>query len=230
MIKSFIKSNSSTLLSVGAGVGVITTAYLSARAGYQTAEVLSSTDPYENLQEKGKRVWKLYIPPAASAAVTIVCVAGGKRVDAKKTIAAQTAMAVAQQGYSEYRQKVIEEFGDKKDQVIRSAIAEEKVNANPPPALIAGSGTVLCCELFTGRYFNSDHDALTKAVNELNSKLLKSDYVTMDEFYYIIGLETTTVSGQCGWESGRLMELEFSSVLRDGKPCLAFDYNYVKSF
>jgi hypothetical protein len=230
-IRHGVKENSSVILSVGAGVGVLTTAYLSAKAGYQTAQALESSDPYEDVKEKAKRVWRLYIPAGTAAAVTIVCVAGVKRVDAKKTLAAQTALAVSQRAYEGYRAQVIEELGEKRDQKFLAKVAEKRVEDKPPATVVVGSGSVLCCEMFTGRYFNSDMESLNKAVNEVNAKLLKHDYSTMDDLYYILGLEYTSTSGQCGWEAGRLLELEFSSVISpDGRPCLAFDYNYVKSF
>lgn len=107
-------------------------------------------------------------------------------------------------------------------------MAESRVTNTPPGTIIAGSGTVLCCELYTGRYFQSDMQALAKAVNEINAKLNRHDYATLDDFYYEVGLEFTKVSGHTGWDSSRLLELEFSSILHDGKPVLAFDYNYVK--
>jgi len=228
-MKKLIKENSSVILSVAAGVGTLTTAYLAARAGYQTAQVLSSQDPHEDVKEKARRVWKLYIPAGLSATATIVCVAGVKHVDARKTLAAQTALAVSQRAYEGYRAQVIEDLGERKDREFLGKVAEKRVANNPPPAIIAGSGTVLCCELFTGRYFNSDMESLNKALNELNARLVRHDYATLDDFYYLIHLATTSYSGQAGWTSSRLVELEFSSVLHDGRPCLAFDYNYVKS-
>jgi len=230
MIKGFVKDNSSILLSIGASVGVLSTAYLASQAGYRAAHRLESEDPAMELKERALLVWKLYIPSAASAATTIIFIAGIKHVDARKTLAAQTALAVSQRAYENYRAEVVEEFGERKDKTLLAKIAEKRVKDNPPTAIIAGSGTVLCCELFTGRYFNSDMASLNRAMNEINARMLKHDYATLDDFYYIIGLENTMSSGQSGWESLKLMELEFSTVLHDEKPCLAFNYNYVKGF
>jgi hypothetical protein len=232
MIKRFIKDNSSVILSVGACVGVISTAYLAGQAGYRTAHKLENEDPTMELKEKARIVWRLYIPTGATAAATIIFVAGIKHVDGRKTLAAQTALAVSQRAYESYRAEVIDELGERKDQTLLARVAEKKVKDNPPSTIVAvsGSGRVLCCELFTSRYFLSDMDALNKAVNEINAKMLRHDYATLDDFYYEINLENTMVSGQSGWSSDKLMALEFSTVLRDGVPCLAFSYNYIKSF
>lgn len=237
-IRKGVKENSSLILTVGAGIGVITTAYLTGKASFQAANILDRNhqqylgddDRSEpDLKEKIHLVWKLYIPAGIAGATTIVCVAGVKHIDGRKLLAGQTALAVSQRAYEGYRAQVVEELGEKKDQLFAAKVAEKRMNESPPLAVIPGSGTIMCCELFTGRYFNSDMDTLNKAVNEINAKLNKHDYATLDDLYYLIGLQTTTMSGEAGWESGRLLELEYSSVLLAGKPCLAFSYNYVKS-
>ena len=225
------------ILTVGAAIGTVSTAYLAGRASFKAADVIRAHEEVnppshirkERLIDRTKLVWKLYIPTALSAATTITCVVGANRVEVKKTIAAQTAFAVSQRAYTEYRNKVIEEFGERKDQSIRDKVAAEEIKNNPPRdgIILGGSGSVLCCELFTGRYFNCDMETLKRSVNEINAKVLAHDYATFDDFYYLIGLDGTTGSGNLGWKSNRLLELEFSTVLTEkGIPCLAFDYNY----
>lgn len=239
-VRTGVKENLPLILSIGAGLGTISTAYLAGRASFEACDVIrdhefgrdhDAADPKQRLMERTKLVWKLYIPTAISAVTTIACVAGSNRVSTNKTIAAQTAFAVSQRVYSEYRDKVIEEYGERKDQSIRDQIAEDRVKATAPDSglVIAGSGAVLCCELFTGRYFNSDMETLRRAQNDLNKRLLTHDYATFDDFYYDVGLPRTSSSGQIGWKSSKLMEMVFSTVLtEDGRPCLAFEYNYTE--
>jgi hypothetical protein len=178
-----------------------------------------------------KLVWKLYIPAGISATSTITCLVGANRVSFKKTMAAQAAFAVSERVFSEYRDKVIEEYGDRKDQSIRDKIADEQVKktAPSPDIIISGPGNVLCCELYTGRYFTSDMETLRRAVNDLNSRLLKHDYATFDDFYHLIGLNQTSSSGHMGWKTPKMLELSFTTVLtEDNRPCLAFEYNYME--
>lgn len=237
-VRTNTKEHSPVILSIAAGMGVLSTAYLAGRASFLACDVIrehefgrdhDAADPKQRLIERTKLVWKLYIPAAISATTTIACIVGANRIEAKKTIAAQTAFAVSQRVYSEYRDKIIEEYGERKDQSIRDKIAEERVKESPPKdgIILAGSGSVLCHELFTGRYFMSDMETLKRSVNELNAKLLAHDYATFDDFYHMIGLDRTSSSGSLGWKSNRLLELQFSTVLAEnGVPCLAFDYNY----
>lgn len=239
LLRRNTKEHSSQLLSIAAAVGTLSTSYLVGKASFQACDVIrereghfgTPDDRKERIIERTKLVWKLYIPPAISAVSTIGFIIGANRVELKKTIAAQTAFAVSERVYSEYRDKVIEEYGEHKDQSIRDSIAAERVKSTSPgqDLLMIGPGNVLCCEMYTGRYFSSDMETLRKAQNELNSKLLHHDYATFDDFYEMIGLARTSSSGQLGWKSTKLMGLEFSTVLTDdGRPCLTFEYNYVE--
>lgn len=231
------KKNMPTILSAAAGVGTLGTAYLAAKAGYQTAKQNelwpsdSEHDRKELIKIRIKRNWKLYIPTGFSAVGTVGLIVGANRVGTKKTLAAQTAFAVSQQAYSQYRDKVIEEYGEHKDQSIRDKIADERVKQTAPDTgtVIIGSGTVLCCDLHSGRYFNSDMETLRKAQNDINKSLLAHDYATLDDFYYLIGLNPTSYSSQLGWSSDKLLELEFSTALTDdGRPCITFHYDHIE--
>lgn len=237
LIRRNTKEHSPVILSTFAALGTITTAYLASRASFQAARLIDEDessggthgDARERLMERTKLVWKLYIPAAISGTTTVVCIAGANRVGANKIIAAQSALGVTQQLYSDYRDKVIQEFGSRKDETIQAAVAEDRVKNNPPKdVLIAGPGNVLCCELYTGRYFSSDMESLRRAQNDINVKVLAHDYASLFDFYYEVGLGATTESSNLGWKSNKLMELKISAVLSDdGRPCLAFEYNYV---
>lgn len=228
-IKQFFKSNQSGLLVAGASVGVIATAYLAAQGGYRSVRVLEQVEhPDMSWREKVHHVWRFYIPAAGAGAATIVCVAGLKHVDGRRILAAQGALEVSRRAFEGYRAQVVDELGGKKDQLFAARAAEQAIQTQPP-LIVAGEGQVLCCELYTGRYFISDMQSLTRAVNEINQKTLKHDYATLDDLYYILGLQQTTESGNIGWTPTQLLELEFSSVIYNDKPVLAFGYNYVKT-
>lgn len=239
VLQSLLKRNSPVILSSTAITGVITTAYLTGRAAWNSQYKLYAYDPVggyltkrEKLQRDFKLLWKDYIPAAASGAVTIGCIIGVTRVTNKRAAVAQAAFIMSERAYSEYRDKVIEEYGERKDQGIRDSIAEDKIRKNPPPTtgvLIMGSGNILCCELHTGRYFASDMESLRKAQNDLNARLIGQDACNLDDFYYLVGLSPTAHSGDLGWNSDKMLELEFTSVLtEDGRPCLAVGYNYTR--
>lgn len=232
-----VTKNSPTILT-GLGVGgVITTAYLTGRAAFTSAEVIESDiyqngyidDPKKRAKRYTELTWRLYIPAGISGSIAIGCIIAGARVSSKRTAAAYSLLSVSQQAFDEYRDKVVEKFGEKKEQAIRAEIAQDRVNNNPPGQVIIGSGSVMCCELFTGRYFMCDIETLKKAEIFINRKILSETEATLDDFYYEVKLEPTTDSSRCGWDLGRTLELYFSAVLHNEKPCIAFEYSHVKS-
>lgn len=233
-----IKANTPEILTALGVTGVITTAYLTNKAAVAAHEVIIEheklnpppADPKERLKERTKLVWKLYIPATTSGVITIGCIIGATRSGGRKTAAAVTAYSVTERAFHEYRERVADEIGKGKEQKIRDEIAQDAVNANPitREVVVAGTGHVLCYEMHTGRYLQSTMETLKKAENKVNSIAIRERYVTLDEFYDLVGLDHTSVSDKIGWTSDKIMELEFSTILsRNGEPCIAFDYNYI---
>jgi len=235
----FLKANSPVIASVAAGVGTVATAYFTAKATFRASDIIRDNEAEnvpsevhrERAWQRAKLVWKLYIPPAISGVSTLLFIGAANRFAARKTLAATSLLAVTQQSYATYRDKVVEEYGKRKDQSIRDKVVAEQIEKQPAPtqlALGAAPGKVLCCELHTMRYFLSDMESLRKAENRVNAHMLGHDYATLSEFYYEVGLQQTSVSSNLGWTSDHLLELVFSTTMHEGQiPCIAFDYNYI---
>ena len=85
----------------------------------------------------------------------------------------------------------------------------------------------MCYDSVSGRYFKSDMETIKKAENELDARLRNEMYVSLNEFYYEIGLEPLRVIGEdLGWNiDNGYLDLNFSSqIASDGTPCLVLDY------
>lgn len=90
------------------------------------------------------------------------------------------------------------------------------------------SSTFKGFDIVSGRYFKSDIDKLKKAENELNRQMRNEMYISLNEFYYAIGLESIKLGDSLGWNiDDGYINLRFSSQLAtDGTPCLVIDYEY----
>lgn len=234
VVEKILRDNSSSILT-GLGVsGTIVTSYLTGRASFRAANILAHEKKTASMKEDAKLVWKEYIPAAISGTVTIGCILGAATLGGRKTAASMAAYSISEKAFSEYKEKVSEQLGIRKEQAIRDEIAQDKVNRNPPPSrevVLAGPGNVLCCEIYTGRYFNGDMESLRKAQNDINARLFRDDHASASDLYILLGLPYTSHSSYIGWTSDRLLELQFSTVLADdGRPCLAFEYNYINPF
>lgn len=228
-----LSRNSTSILTAVGATGVVTTAYFAAKASFEASEMLEGTQPDLTLIEKAEIVWPCYIPATITGVVTISSILLSHKVETSRTAAAVSAYSLTERAFSGYKEKVVEEIGKHREQTLRDEIAQDSVTKNPPDSpgltVLSGNGDVLCCELYTGRYFMSSMESLKKAQNDVNFDIINQLYVTLDSFYDCIGIPHTAHSSELGWDSSEKMELVFCTTLtEDGKPCLAFNYNYVK--
>lgn len=242
ILKTVRANTPEILTALGVG-GVISTAVLTAKATLKAEKLIDADarfdkdclnyfpDRKERRKEKVKKVWKLYIPPVASGAVTIAAIIASQKAGGRRTAAAVTAYSLTEKAFSEYKDAAVEKMGASQERRMRDDMAQEQVKAHPPSTevVIIGDGEVLCCELRTNRYFRTTHEALQRAVNDINFQINHENYVSLSEFYCMIGLPTTDESVHNGWTFEQLLELDYSTALTDdNKPCLTFRYNYIK--
>lgn len=233
--EKLLHDNSPAILTAIGVSGTLSTAYLVGKAsydvGYADAMDVEYRDP-PPIKDRIKRHWKLYIPSAVSASIAVGCIIAANRVGSKRAAAAYSVLTVTEKAFAEYKEKVVETIGERKERAVTDSIVQDRVNSNPVAGrevIVAGSGNVLCCELYTGRYFYSDMESLRKAENQLNARLNREMYANLSDFYSLVGLPYTTNSDDFGWNSDKLLELRITTVLSDdGRPCIAFDYNYIK--
>ena len=102
------------------------------------------------------------------------------------------------------------------------------MNANPVREIILTEkgGNTICYDVLSGRYFKSDRDKIMQAMNKLNRQMRDENYVTLNEFYYELGLDGTKMGDMLGWNIDKgYIDLNFSSHLdANGTPCLVIDY------
>ena len=223
---------------VGLGVsGMIATAVLAATATPKALKLIANRAEEEDCAvedlttgEKVKACWKCYIPAAVTGITSAACIIGAHSVDARRNAALAAAYALSDSTLREYKAKVVEVVGEKKEQTIREKVAEEKLKKNPinsSEVIVTGTGTTRCYDDFAGRYFESDIDKIKNAAINLNYQLLNSMYVSLNDFYDELGLEHTKLGDLVGWRVDRgKVDISFSAHLAsDGKPCLVLEYN-----
>jgi hypothetical protein len=129
----------------------------------------------------------------------------------------------------DYKKKVAEVVGEKKEREVRDAIAKDKIERDPVESkeiILTEKGETRCYDSLSGRYFKSDIDILNKAVNELNRRMIDQSYMSLNDYYYEIGLPDIKIGDMLGWRVDQgLIGLDFSAQLsNDGVPCLVVDF------
>lgn len=186
-------------------------------------------------KETVKAAWKCYIPAAATCVVSSACLIGASSVNLRRNTALAAAYTLSDTALREYREKVVETLGEKKEQAVREKIAEDHIKNDPVSAkeiIITGKGNTRCYDMHSGRYFTSDIDLIKRAVNELNRQLVLDMYVSLNDFYDLLGLSHSDLGYDLGWNIDcGLVEVEFSSHLSEDKvPCLAMKYSVAPKY
>lgn len=247
-----IKENSPALLSGIAAAGVIATVALAVRAtpkaeramktalnekinaNPETEEstILQNGDGYRYADltwlERIQVTWRIYLPAGISGVATIACIAGANAIGARQTAAVAGAYTLVDAAFRDYKEKVLEQIGATKEQKVRDAIAQDRLEKNPvanTQVIVTGGGDERCYDLFTDRYFKSDIELVRRAENEINARILREMGVPLNEFYELLGVGSCAVGDILGFDLDHLVELVFGTHLSsDGKPCFAIDF------
>lgn len=178
-----------------------------------------------------KATWKCYIPAAITSATSTMCLIGSNSVQARRTAAIATAYKLSETALAEYKEKVVETIGEKKEKLLREEIASEKAthqNSSESRVYITGGGSTLCMDPISMRLFESDINAIKRAQNEINEKMLVSPfgYASLNEFYEELGLEPTSQGDDMGWNvsTGKVKIDIGAGLTKDDRPCIVLDY------
>ena len=242
----FISKRSPEILT-GIGIaGMITTTVLAVRATPKALKLIEEQKKQEQTEkltpiETVKVAWKPYIPAVVTCISSVACLVGSSSVSARRNAALYSAYKLSETALMEYKDKVIETIGEKKEQVIKDKILDEKLKNNPASnsnVIITNKGTSQCFDPLSGRYFESDIELIKKAINKLNEMLLHDmfGYVSLNDFYDELGLDHIDLGDDLGWNIQKgLIDIDLRAKIADnGKPCIVLDlsvaprYDYIQ--
>lgn len=231
--------NYSPEILTGIGIaGMITTTVLAVKA---TPKALERIELAKQEQEKTKLkpietikvTWKCYIPATVTGVASVACLIGASSVSARRNAALATAYKLSEAALTEYRDKVVETIGEKKEQLIKDEIDKDRLEKNPVSrneVIVTESGNTLCYDHWSKRYFYSDINSIRKAQNDLNEQMLHdiSGSVSLNDFYYELGLSSLEPIGDdMGWNTDKgLISIRLGSCISDdGRPCIVVDHD-----
>ena len=228
----------------GVGItGMLTTTVLAVRATPEAMRRIEQRKKEERhkkltLVQTVQTTWRCYLVPTITGAASIFCLIDSCAVSKRRNAALVTAVGLAESSLREYRAKVIETLGEKKETAMLDSLDRDRVQRNPPPPAKAEAPAaagmvqpVLCYDALFGRYFYSDMETLKRVENKLNWQMnnMSEPYISLNEFYAEIAspdLGPVDVGNDLGWRNDRgLIELRFSSQLvNGGRPCLVMSH------
>ena len=247
----FTSRNAGTILTVTSIVGVCVTAFKTGEASIKASKVIeemnyTAKEP-PTTKEKVKAVAPLYIGPAIYCGITISSIIFTRKVYIRRQAALAAAYSLADARYKEYREKVTEALGERKEEKLHSEIAEKKIRANPPDQnglniIHTGEGDVLFCDSLTMRYFYSSYEAVERARLEISADVQDDNYVSLNQLYSALGIPQTTLGDLLGWNIWQLDRAETKKTIPlytgrtiqtptpEQMPCTMIDYEVEPMF
>lgn len=183
-----------------------------------------------------KTVWPCYIPTIVLGGMSVACLIGASSINFRRNAALTTAYAISETALKDYREKVIETIGEKKETTVQEALTKDKIDKNPVDEneiVLTNQGESLCYDPFSGRYFRSNIDKIKRALNELNNMILKNEHASLNDFYCEIGLGETKNGDEIGWsiQKSGMTDIRFDTHLAsNGEPCIVIDFSVTPDY
>lgn len=237
-IKRATKRNAPTILTILGIGGFVTSTVMAVKATPKAMEKLEEvektipegTPKAKEICIKVKAVAPFYGPSALMAITSGFMVGKANSINGDRLAGAITACEVKDQFIKEYRDKVIETVGEKKEQSIRDDIAKDHVqksNYDDNSVIQAATGTQLFMDSITGIYFRSTRDDIWKALLRFQKSLILEDFMTLNEWYWELAIPNNNnkVGDKIGFNSTTGIELYFSvQEAPNGEPVTVLEY------
>lgn len=239
-IVSEVKKNSPEILTGVAVAGIITTTILAVKATPKALKLIEKKKEEKGVDKLNyvdlvKETWKYYIPAAIVGLATVGCVVGANSINSRRNMVLAAAYTLTDKTLKEYKSHVKEAIGEKKERQIVSDIAKEAIEKDPvskKEIFITSKGDNLCYDTVSGRYFKSNIEEIKRKINELNKRLIDEMYISLNDWYYELGLEPISIGDCLGWNIDKgTIEIDFDShIAENGEPCLTLGYSIEPRF
>jgi hypothetical protein len=238
ILKEKISDNSPELL-IGMGLaGMLSSTIMACKATPKVYEMIldertirhRNKEPEMTKRDVVKIAWKPYIPAAIGFGVSAACILGANSINSKRNATLLTAYKIGERALIEYKDKVVEVIGEERELEIRDAVSRDRIKKDPINSngvIITGKGDSLCYDMIFGRYFRCDIDTINRAINDLNFTMINDMYVSVNDFYELIGLDCIPAGFEMGWNIGDgKIDVHYSTqITDDNQLCLVINFN-----
>lgn len=193
---------------------------------------LSSPEAYfQKLTKKEivQATWLCYLPSAILMTMSIGCFLAAFKITNGRAAAISSAYAIGQRALDEYQHEVLniltkDQKKELQHNLNEKALAKTEV-PNDSKLIIFGKGDTLVFDELSGRYFLSDKETIRTAVNDFNQQIIWGSTQDLNDWYRILGLDDILIGEILGWNSDRMMDISFESMVApNGEPCLVLNY------
>lgn len=231
------KKHSPELLTGFGIAGMLTTTVIAVRA---TPKAMKKIE--EKKEELGKEklsvketvvaTWKCYIPAVVTAAASTAALVGSTTISLNRNTVLATGLAISEAARKEFEEKTKEVIGEKKVDQIKEEVAKDKVKYADCPdtkslSTVGFASSYLCKDNVTNQFFMSDHETVRKIFNDLNSRLMREMYLTVNEYTDAFNIDHVPWGNDMQWDVNKR---PFDPIItygstKDGVPCMIIDFD-----
>lgn len=212
-----ILKNNKRLVLTGVIIGeVIFAGYLWYKAGIKASKVikekeedLSLCDPSDKEAiktvkfEATKKMIPVALPPVLVTSLTVGTIIFSHKINEKDILVLSSAYALTRDKLKVKEEKILELFGEKKAKEIDGAIMKDNIaniDEGPGEIILTKYGDTACYDCYSGREFTSSPTRIQQAILELSSRLQNEMWIPLNDFYYLIGLDSVKMGNDLGFK------------------------------
>ena len=204
--KLYLKRSVPTILTIISTVGVVATAITTAQATLKAEQIIKADsrknhdgDPYAYTKKEAVvSALPCYILPATIGISTISCIFGINVLSKKHQASLMSAYMMLDRTFKEYREKLIELYGEETDNQIMGEICRCQCNYHQINADVPDS-KFLFYEPISGETFEKYEKEVMDAEYHFNRNFTMRGYACLNEFYEFLGLPETEYGEKVGW-------------------------------
>ncbi len=205
-----IKKESPVILGVLGAVGVVLTAVTVSKDTLK-AEIKLDDKEEEVHRELTKTEWvqtvlPAYIPSIAVGSATVACIIASTVLNQRQKMALSSAYILLDQSYKQYKDKVVELFGEGADREVEREVTKDRIQELKKKDDIRGDETLIFYEKHYNQLFERSMLEVKDAEYLLNKKFALNGEVSLNDFYELLGLEKTKDGEILGWSMAALSE------------------------
>ena len=202
----------STILSIGAAVGVVVSNILTNKASIKATLKVDELEKKKHREltftEEVKAVAPIYAPSIVVGAATIGCIFGSNFLDKKQLVALAGAMSILQSNFKRYRAEVVNEVGEEKEKNVwkksKADVSSDKLYKTiheQESKFVDTTGLTFFIDSLTDEGFYTDKATVESAILKLNRRLQMNpnQTVTLNEFRNDLDLIPTCFGNVVGW-------------------------------
>lgn len=242
---AFTGRHSPLILIIVAATGAVSSCIMACKATTRAEEILEERRNQIAYQEEVapdqveltprevvRNVWKLYVAPAICLGLSVVCMFLSLKISVGRNLALAGLYSSSQEALRRYEDKVIEAVGVKGNEAIRERVIEQKLVDHPvPQSMVPGKDEYLCYDDYSDRYWLGNLNTIMDAKNRINELLDHNMYISLNDFYEMVGLDPAGCGREAGWTVDERMDLTWTTKrATNGHPCVVIFYGLAEHY